>query len=86
MFDDDTRTKKESALRTILETMGIPEARLDTARTANLRWLVRNLQINHRDHPLFESAWEMSRQLLQNTVRLSSRRGVVGEPDASSSM
>ena len=51
-----TEKRKASALRTLLETLDVPDMRRDTTRHANIRWLSRNLAINNRNHPMFETA------------------------------
>ena len=66
MSDRETIAKKQSALRTMLEVMEVPEIRRDTTRISNVRWLHRNLRIDHSSHPLFETAWEMIMWLLRN--------------------
>ena len=67
---EETKKKKASALRTILEMMDVPEMRHDTTRAANIRWLHRNLRINNSDHPLFETAAELIVWLMKSgTVR-----------------
>ena len=58
--------KKESALKTILETMEVPEMRRDTSRFANIRWLGRNLKINNHNHPMLETAVGMVEFLMRN--------------------
>jgi len=37
-------------LSRILETMDVPEMRLELT-SANIRWLLRNLRVNNADHP-----------------------------------
>ena len=59
MADQETIDKKMSALRTMLEIMGIPEFRQDTEKMHNIRWLSRNLRIDHGSHALFETANEL---------------------------
>ena len=58
--------RKESALKTVLETMEVPEMRRDTSRFSNIRWLGRNLKINNRNHPMLETAMEMVAFLMRN--------------------
>ena len=57
--------KRESALKTMLDQMDVPEFRRDTSRLSNLRWLNRNLAINNGQHPLFQTAAEMTLWLLK---------------------
>ena len=58
--------RKESALKTVLESMDVPEMRRDTSRFSNIRWLGRNLKINNRNHPMVETAVEMVEFLMRN--------------------
>ena len=58
--------RKESALKTVLETMEVPEMRRDTSRFSNIRWLSRNLRIENQNHPMLETATEMVVFLLRN--------------------
>lgn len=58
--------RKESALKTVLESMDVPEMRRDTSRFSNIRWLGRNLKINNRNHPMLETAVEMVEFLMRN--------------------
>ena len=58
--------RKESALKTALESMDVPEMRRDTSRFSNIRWLGRNLKINNRNHPMLETAVEMVEFLMRN--------------------
>ena len=58
--------RKESALKTVLESMDVPEMRRDTSRFSNIRWLGRNLKINNRNHPMIETAVEMVEFLMRN--------------------
>ena len=67
----ETIRRKQSALRTILENMEMPELRLDTTKMANIRWLNRNLAVDKSDHPMFETAKNMIIWLLKNQGRAS---------------
>ena len=58
-------TRRESALRTILQQMDIPALREDTTRHSNLQWINRNLRIQNADHPLFTTAAELTTWLLK---------------------
>ncbi len=57
--------RRESALATMLAQMNVPEQRHDTSKATNLRWLNRNLAIQNGDHPLFQTAAEMTLWLLK---------------------
>ena len=50
--------RKESALKTLLETMEVPAMRMDTSKFSNIRWLNRNLRIENKNHPMLETAME----------------------------
>lgn len=58
--------RKKSALKTLLETMEVPEMRRDTSRFANIRWLGRNLKINNHNHPMLETAVTMVEFLMRS--------------------
>ena len=75
MIDIETLNKKRSALRTLLEIMEVPEFRRDTTRLHNIRWLHRNLGIDHGSHPMFETANNLIVWILRN-------HGKVEVPDA----
>ena len=64
-IDLEDVTRRESALKTILDQMDVPEFRHDTSKLSNLRWLNRNLAINNGQHPLFQTAAEMTLWLLK---------------------
>lgn len=82
MLDPITRDRKASALRTLLEIMEVPADR-QVVTPANLRWLARNLQINHSGHPLFETAREILLQLLRDKVEEQGRLfGAVARAEA----
>ena len=66
MVDIETLNKKQSALRTMLEIMEVPEFRRDTTRLHNVRWLHRNLRIDFGEHPMFETAWALVMWILRN--------------------
>lgn len=51
-------SRKQSALETLLEQMNVPAMRRDTTRTANVRWLNRNLGINNGSTPCLIRQWE----------------------------
>ncbi len=64
-IDLEDVARRESALKTMLNQMDVPELRHDTSRLSNLRWLNRNLAINNGQHPLFQTAAEMTLWLLK---------------------
>ena len=46
-------------LEQILADMKLPEQRKDIARFGNVRWLLRNMQFNNREHKHYKKAMEM---------------------------
>jgi len=58
--------RRRSALGTILAQMDVPEQR-KTLDTGNLRWLSRNLAIKNKDHPMFQVAQTLLRDILKET-------------------
>lgn len=67
LFDIDLEdvSRRESALATILKQMEVPTLVLDTSSLRNLQWLNRNLAINNGQHPLFQTAAELTTWLLK---------------------
>ena len=61
-----TFSKKQSALRTFLQQMNVPQMRTDTTRLANLRWLARNLAVQNKEHAMFETTMELVKWLTKN--------------------
>jgi len=57
--------KRQSALGTLLEQMEVPEMRRDTSIHSNVRWLQRNLAVQNREHPMFETAMGLVKWLLK---------------------
>ena len=41
--------EEQRGLVTLLESMNVPELRLDVSRPSNVRWLLRNLRINNNE-------------------------------------
>jgi len=69
--DLESRQRKESALKTLLQQMDVPAMRMDTSKEANLRWLQRNLAAQNSGHPMFETAITMINQLAREARRKS---------------
>ena len=65
MIDAEDIRKRESALSTFLSMMKAPEFRKDVSKDSNLRWLIRNLQIQNRDHPMLKTAKDLAKWLLK---------------------
>ena len=57
--------RRESALRTLLSQLDVPDMRKDTTRIANLRWLNRNLSASNREHPMHDTAKNLLKWLLR---------------------
>jgi hypothetical protein len=57
---------RQSALSTILGQMNVPDRAMDTSILRNLLWINRNLAIQNRDHPLFQTANELTAWLLKH--------------------
>ena len=60
-----TVDRKRSALRTLLESMEVPDMRRDTSARANIHWLNRNLRIDNSDDPMIATATGLVRWLLK---------------------
>ena len=60
----ETKQRKQVALRTFLNMMDVPEMRKDTTKPANIRWLRRNLAINNAAHPMFDTTMGLVTWLL----------------------
>ena len=67
-MDAETLQRKRSALGTLLELMEVPEMRRELTR-GNLAWLNRNLRINNAEHPMFETARELLKQILREEAK-----------------
>ncbi len=63
----ETIERKQSALRTLLDMLDVPAMRKDVTRTANLRWLLRNLAANNSEHPMLETTMDLVRWFLKET-------------------
>ncbi len=59
----ETRERKQSALKTMLDLMDVPDMRKDTTSASNIRWLGRNLGVQNSAHPLFATAMGLVRWL-----------------------
>ncbi len=62
--DNEDITRKEAALLTLLSQMNIPDMRLNTAKISNLTWINRNISINNSDHPMLDTAKEITKWLI----------------------
>ena len=54
--------RKESALKTFLDMMDVPETRKELTRS-NVAWLARNLAAQNGDHPMFACAFDLVKWL-----------------------
>ncbi len=61
----EVTSRKQSALATLLEQMQVPAMRKDTTKTANVRWLLRNLAVKNKNHPMFEVTFDLCKWLLK---------------------
>ena len=61
--------KKLAALKTLLEQMDIPARRKEVDNITNVRWLARNLAVNNKEHPMFETTQRMVVWVLRNTPK-----------------
>jgi len=65
--------RRKSALGTLLEQMDVPKQNCDfhgPRAKRNLLWMTRNLSINNGDHPMFETAMN----LVKDILRFSSKK------------
>tara|TARA_R100000278_G_scaffold55403_2_gene46037 strand:+ start:1091 stop:1348 length:258 start_codon:yes stop_codon:yes gene_type:complete len=63
---DKALEQKKKALATLLEQMEIPSARKDISKESNVRWLLRNLVIQNKSNPMFETTQKMVVWFLRN--------------------
>ena len=61
--------KKLAALKTLLEQMDIPARRKEVENITNVRWLARNLAVNNKEHPMFETTQRMVVWVLRNAPK-----------------
>ena len=64
-MDKEDILRKQSALRTLLDQMEVPESRKNTSREANIRWVARNLAVKNKQHPMFETTMGIVKQLIR---------------------
>ena len=62
-MDPETKQRKESALKTLLDQLDVPALRKDVTRPGNLRWLQRNLSVRNGGHAMLNTVLTMIRQL-----------------------
>ena len=61
--------RRKSALATILEQMDVPENNRDfhgERGRRNLQWVLRNLGVRNREHPMFPTAMTITKEILKN--------------------
>ena len=63
---DAVMSKKLSALKTLLEQMNVPARRTEVNNISNVRWLARNLAVENKEHPMFETTQRMVVWILRN--------------------
>lgn len=61
----EATVRRQSALRTLLNQLDVPEMRRDMSNISNVRWLGRNLRINNSNHPMCETAMTLVKWLLK---------------------
>ena len=61
----EVTSRKQSALATLLEQMEVPAMRKDTTSKSNVRWLMRNLAVKNKNHPMFEVTIDLVKWLLK---------------------
>lgn len=62
-------------LEQILADMKLPEQRKDISRFANVRWLLRNMQFNNREHKHYEKVMEMLKKESKKHERKLQEKG-----------
>ena len=60
---DEDIQKRQSAVSTLLSQMKVPGMRTDTTRLSNIRWLLRNLRIENKDHPMLPTTTDLLKWL-----------------------
>ena len=55
--------KDVERLKTLLESMDIPEARRDITKPSNVRWLQRNLAINNSNNTALREVYKLLRSV-----------------------
>ena len=63
---DNAVEQKKKALTTLLEQMEIPLMRKDISKQSNVRWLLRNLAVQNKNNPMFETTQKMVVWFLRN--------------------
>ena len=56
------RAVKIATVIEILATMNVPESRIFLSR-ANIRWMLRNLRVQHNDHPDIDRLMSLLKEL-----------------------
>ena len=59
-------SKKLSALKTLLEQMNVPARRTEVDNVSNVRWLARNLAVENKEHPMFDTTQRLVVWILRN--------------------
>ena len=72
-MDAEDIKRKESALSALLSQMDVPKNRKDVTSTSNLRWLLRNLRINNRDHPMLDTTVALTKSIHTGKRKLAER-------------
>jgi len=64
-MDAESRRRKQSALKTLLEQFNVPAMRANEINDSNLRWLSRNLAINNSTNPMLDTTLIIVHELLR---------------------
>jgi hypothetical protein len=59
-------SRKLSALKTLLEQMNVPARRTEVDNISNIRWLARNLAVENKEHPMFDTTQRLVVWILRN--------------------
>ena len=59
-------SRKLSALKTLLEQMDVPTRRTEVDNISNVRWLARNLAVENKEHPMFDTTQRLVVWILRN--------------------
>ena len=55
-------------LEIMLKTVDVPEQRKDTSKLENVRWLLRNMHINNKEHKFYEDAMKLLKKASKSYV------------------
>lgn len=61
---EDDAQRRRAALATLLDMMDIPSSRKEPTQ-ANLRWLMRNINVRNESHPMIQPTKDIIKWLLR---------------------